>query len=49
MAKKLTKEEKLRRNVERFEKAEEALERERRESAPEDIRAIAARAASEST
>ncbi len=49
MAEKRTKEDKLRRNIQRLEKAEQTLERERREPAPEHLRAIAAQAASDST
>jgi hypothetical protein len=49
MAEKRTKEDKLRRNIQRLEKAEQTLERERREPAPEEVRALAARAGSDST
>ncbi len=49
MAQKLTKEEKLCRNVNRLEQGEQTLEREQREPAPEDVKVIAARAASDST
>ena len=49
MAKKRTKEDKLRRNIERLEKPERTLERDRRELAAEQLKALAASAASDST
>lgn len=50
MAEKRTKEDKLRRNIDRLEnETEQALASEQREPAPEELKAMAARAASDST
>jgi hypothetical protein len=50
MAKKRTKEDKLKRNIERLEKeAEQALALDQRRPSPEELNAIAAGAASDST